>query len=67
MSKASAYINKLRVETTARNNKVEYPGKVALNIQPLAPACRTDPAFAVLSYRKSHAYCGLRVHGCVNK
>lgn len=67
MSTASAYINKIRVETTVKNNKVEYPGKVAKNIEPLAATCRTDPSFNVLSYRKPHAYCGLRIHGCINK
>lgn len=67
MRSAAAYINKIRVETTARNNKVEYPGKVANNNEPLAAACRTNPLFTVLSYTKGHAYCGLRVHGCVNK
>jgi len=64
---ASAYTNKIRVETTARNTKVEYPAKVAKNIQPLAPACRADPSFTILSYEKRHVYCGLRIHGCVNK
>lgn len=67
MSTASAYINKLRVENIARNNKVEYPGKVASNIQPLAPTCRTDPSFTTLSYKTPSAYCGLRIHGCINK
>lgn len=67
MKTASAYINKLRVENTAKNNKVEYPGKVASNVQHLAPACRTDPSFTVLSYTHGPVYCGLRVHGCMNK
>ena len=67
MSTASAYTNKLRVENTAKNNKVEYPGRVAKNIEPLAPACPANPSFAVLVYTKGHAYCGLRIHGCINK
>jgi hypothetical protein len=67
MSTASAYINKIRVETTVRNNKVEYPGKVAKNVEHLAATCRTNPSFTVLSYTKAHAYCGLRNHGCTNK
>jgi hypothetical protein len=67
MSTASAYINKIRVESTVRNNKVEYPGKVAKNIEPLAATCSTNPSFTVLSYTKAHSYCGLRIHGCINK
>lgn len=67
MSSAASYINKIRVETIAKNTKVEYPGKVAKNIQPLSPVCNQIPNFTVLSYMKGHSYCGLRVHGCVNK
>lgn len=50
MSTAASYINKLRVETVARNTKVEYPGRVAKNIEPLAPSCLINPNFQVLSY-----------------
>jgi hypothetical protein len=67
MRSAASYINKIRVETTAKNNKVEYPGKVAKNVEPLAPACPTNPSFTVLFYTKPHTYCGLRIHGCINK
>lgn len=55
MRSAAAYTNKIRVETSVRNNKVEYPGKVAKNIDVLAPTCAADPNFQVLEYKfKSH-------------
>ena len=57
MSSAACYINKIRVETIAKNNKVEYPGKVAKNIQPLAPACNTNPNFSVLNYKNASHKC----------
>jgi len=64
MRSASAYTNKTRVEGIARNTKVEYPGKVAKNIEVLGPACATTPNFTTLEYIKSHNYCGLKTHGC---
>ena len=51
MISAAAYINKIRVETTVKNNKVEYPGKVAININPLAATCSVNPSFQVLEYK----------------
>lgn len=57
MSSAAAYINKIRVTTIAKNNKVEYPGKVAKNIEPLAPSCSTNPNFQILSYRFKPVNC----------
>lgn len=60
MSSAATYINKIRVETIARNNKVEYPGKVAKNNQPLAPTCNINPNFEVLDYK-------FKPHKCDNK
>lgn len=55
MSTASAYINKKRIDAITSNNKVEYPGKVAKNIQPLAPSCPIQPKFDVLDYKdRSH-------------
>lgn len=67
MSTASAYINKIRVETIVKNTKVEYPGKIAKNLEPLAPTCQINPSFTVLTYTRGHSYCGLRIHGCINK
>lgn len=67
MSSSACYTNKIRVTTITKNNKVEYPGKVAKNIEPLAASCPINPSFTVLSYLKSHAYCGLRNHGCISK
>ena len=63
MSTAS-YINKLRVTTIAKNNKVEYPGKVAKNIEPLAATCATNPNFTVLTYLNTHHYCRVKTHMC---
>lgn len=66
MSTASAYINKLRVETTAKNNKVEYPGRVAKSIEPLAPACPANPNFGVLNYVNNSIGCNSRKNkGCI--
>lgn len=54
---SACYTNKIRVETIARNNKVEYPGRVAKNIEPLSPTCRTNPSFDVLNYKNVVAKC----------
>lgn len=60
MSSTASYINKKRVETIARNNKVEYPGKVAKNIEPVASTCNINPNFEVLDYK-------FKPHKCDNK
>jgi len=66
MRSAAAYINKIRVETTVKNNKVEYPGKVAKNVEPLAPGCPVDPNFAVLDYVEIPIGCNSRKKtGCI--
>ena len=67
MRSSACYTNKIRVTTIVKNNKVEYPGKVAKNIEPLAPSCPVNPSFTVLSYTNGSAYCGLSRHGCINK
>jgi hypothetical protein len=53
----ASYINKKRVETIAKNNKVEYPGKVAKNIEPLATSCSTNPSYQQLSYNSNPCKC----------
>lgn len=50
MRSASAYINKVRIDTIVRNNKVEYPGRVARTFQLLAPSCPINPNFEVIDY-----------------
>lgn len=50
MRSAAAYTNKVRIDAITSNNKVEYPGRLATNIQPLNPSCPTTPNFAVLNY-----------------
>lgn len=66
----ACYTNRLRVETIARNNKVEYPGKVAQNYQPFAPSCPIDPNFQVLNYTFKSQKCDnkkiKRVSECSN-
>jgi hypothetical protein len=64
MRTAAAYTNKVKVQTVAKNTKVDYPGNVAKNVQPLAPACAVNPAFGVLTYSNVRHYCALTTHGC---
>ena len=53
MSSAACYTNKLRVTTEANNTKVEYPGKVGKNFNPLYSTLGCNPRFTVLSYTKA--------------
>lgn len=57
MKSASAYINAKRINAITSNNKVEYPGKVVKNIQPLAPSCPINPNFQVLNYEDTNLKC----------
>lgn len=67
MKSASAYTNAKRVNAITSNNKVEYPGKVAKNIQPLAASCPIDPNFEVLEYKfKSHKCDKKTSHSVIN-
>jgi hypothetical protein len=66
MSTAAAYINKVRVQSIARNTKVEYPGRVAKNIEPLAATCASILDFTVLDYKNTLAKCRLHnVSTCI--
>lgn len=47
---ASCYTHKVQVVSTAQNLKVEYPGKVAVTPQPLAPTLPCYPSFTPITY-----------------
>ena len=50
MRTASAYINKVRVRREATATKVQYPGSIALNTNPIYAAINCNPVFDVLRY-----------------
>ena len=47
---ASCYTNLRKITATAKNNKVDYPGHVAKNWNPLAPTLGCNPIFDVQEY-----------------
>jgi len=47
---AQRYTNKLRVDAEARLTKVQFPGKVGLNINPIQSTCRLSPDFSITNY-----------------
>jgi hypothetical protein len=47
---ASCYTHKVQVVSTAQNLKVEYPGKVAVTPQPLAPTLPCYPSYTPITY-----------------
>lgn len=51
MPSAASYINKLRTQAEANVVKVQYPGNVAKNQNPLYASIACNPVFTVLSYQ----------------
>ena len=47
---AGAYINRIKVQSQARNVKVQYPGGKATNYNPLYATCSSNPNFSILNY-----------------
>ena len=47
---ASCYTNLIKQRAEAKNNKVDYPGHVAKNWNPLAPTLGCNPNFDVQEY-----------------
>lgn len=47
---AQGYTNKLRVNAEARLTKVQFPGKIALNINPIQSSVRLSPDFSKINY-----------------
>jgi hypothetical protein len=47
---AQGYTNRIRVQTEGRNNKVQYPGRIASNVNVLSAAVRLSPNYGVVSY-----------------
>lgn len=47
---ASCYTHKVQVVSTAQNLKVEYPGKIAVTPQPLAPTLPCYPSYLPITY-----------------
>lgn len=52
MSSAACYTNKIRVKAEANVTKVEYPGKIAVNNDPILSTQNCSPNYAVLNYVK---------------
>ncbi len=57
MRSASAYTNAIRIATTVRNNKVDYPGRIAKNFNSLNPVCPISPDFSKIEYVGIPLYC----------
>jgi len=47
---AQGYTNKIRVDAEARLTKVQFPGKVGLNNNPIQSSCRLSPDFRNIIY-----------------
>jgi hypothetical protein len=47
---ASCYTNLIKIKAQAKNNKVDYPGHVAKNWNPLAPTLGCNPIFDEQNY-----------------
>jgi hypothetical protein len=58
---AGAYINRIRIQTQARNVKVQYPGGKATNFNPVFATCANNPNFEILNYRDINACCRLPI------
>jgi hypothetical protein len=58
---AGAYINRIRIQTQARNVKVQYPGNRATNFNPVYATCANNPNFDILNYRDINLCCKLPV------
>ena len=56
---AGAYINRIRVQTQARNVKVQYPGGRATNFNELFASCASNPNFTTLNYQEINLCCKL--------
>ncbi len=54
---AGAYINRIKVQSQARNTKVQYPGGKATNYNPLYATCASNPNFSILNYTLICAFC----------
>jgi len=54
---AGAYINRIKVQSQARNTKVQYPGGKATNYNPLYATCASNPNFSILNYTLICALC----------
>lgn len=50
MSSAACYTNKVKVVAYSKNTKVEYPGNVAINSDPLFASLGCNPRFALQKY-----------------
>lgn len=61
---AGAYINRIKVQSQARNTKVQYPGGKATNYNPLYATCASNPNFSILNYTPISAFCDRPVGLC---
>jgi hypothetical protein len=61
---AGAYINRIKVQSQARNTKVQYPGGKATNYNPLYATCASNPNFSILNYIPISAFCDRPVGSC---
>jgi hypothetical protein len=61
---AGAYINRIKVQSQARNVKVQYPGGKATNYNPLYATCASNPNFSILNYIPISAFCDRPVGSC---
>jgi len=61
---AGAYINRIKVQSQARNVKVQYPGGKATNYNPLYATCASNPNFTILNYIPISAFCDRPVGSC---
>ncbi len=52
MSSAACYTNKIRIIAEAKNTKVEYPGKIGKNWNPLYSTLPCNSNYDILDYVK---------------
>ena len=50
MSSAACYTNKVKVTAYSKNSKVNYPGNIAVNSDPLFASLGCNPRFTVQRY-----------------
>jgi len=57
---AQAHTNKMRILAESSLVKVQYPGKVALNQNPIYSTVNCSPDFRVLQYSAKPLCCGMQ-------